>query len=68
VPGPADRSYGIQVARLAGLPLAVIERARTILSQLEQDDATVVLPAPVTKPKRKITVAAAEDDAQMNLL
>jgi DNA mismatch repair protein MutS len=68
VPGPADRSYGIQVARLAGLPLAVIERARTILSQLEQDDATVVLPAPATKPKRKITVAAAEDDAQMNLL
>jgi DNA mismatch repair protein MutS len=30
-PGPADRSYGIEVARLAGLPLQVIERARSIL-------------------------------------
>ena len=29
VPGAADRSYGIQVAKLAGLPRAVIERART---------------------------------------
>jgi DNA mismatch repair protein MutS len=32
VPGRSDRSYGIQVARLAGLPLAVIERAREILA------------------------------------
>ncbi|KAA2237306.1 DNA mismatch repair protein MutS [Salinarimonas soli] len=38
VPGVADRSYGIQVARLAGLPPAVIERARTILSELERGD------------------------------
>lgn len=30
-PGPADRSYGIEVARLAGLPLQVIERARAVL-------------------------------------
>jgi DNA mismatch repair protein MutS len=30
-PGPADRSYGIEVARLAGLPLQVIERARSVL-------------------------------------
>jgi DNA mismatch repair protein MutS len=38
VPGAADRSYGIQVARLAGLPPAVIERARTVLRQLEAND------------------------------
>ncbi len=38
VPGAADRSYGIQVARLAGLPPAVVERARTILSELERTD------------------------------
>jgi DNA mismatch repair protein MutS len=37
-PGAADRSYGVQVARLAGLPLAVIERAREILRQLEAGD------------------------------
>jgi DNA mismatch repair protein MutS len=34
-PGAASRSYGIQVARLAGLPESVIERARTILGNLE---------------------------------
>jgi DNA mismatch repair protein MutS len=35
VPGAADRSYGVQVARLAGLPAAVVERARTVLEALE---------------------------------
>ena len=38
VPGTADRSYGIQVARLAGLPRSVIERATTILAELEASD------------------------------
>lgn len=35
VPGAADKSYGIQVARLAGLPSAIIERAKEILHHLE---------------------------------
>ena len=34
-PGGTDRSYGIQVARLAGLPASVIARARTLLAELE---------------------------------
>ncbi|NIP83003.1 MAG: hypothetical protein GWM90_28750, partial [Gemmatimonadetes bacterium] len=34
-PGGADRSYGIQVGRLAGLPPAVVARAREILTELE---------------------------------
>ncbi len=34
-PGAADRSYGVQVARLAGLPDAVVERARDVLHRLE---------------------------------
>jgi DNA mismatch repair protein MutS len=38
VPGAADRSYGIQVARLAGLPPSVVERARAVLRQLEETD------------------------------
>jgi DNA mismatch repair protein MutS len=38
VPGRSDRSYGIQVARLAGLPPPVIARAREILAALEQDE------------------------------
>ncbi len=37
-PGAADRSYGIQVAKLAGLPQAVIERARQVLDLLEKND------------------------------
>ncbi|GBD99771.1 DNA mismatch repair protein MutS [bacterium BMS3Abin07] len=36
--GPADKSYGIQVARLAGLPVAVLERAREVLRSLEEED------------------------------
>jgi DNA mismatch repair protein MutS len=35
VPGGADRSYGVEVARLAGLPESVVERAREILRELE---------------------------------
>jgi DNA mismatch repair protein MutS len=49
VPGAADRSYGIQVARLAGLPPAVVDRARAILVELE-------------KTEREKPVAALVDD------
>jgi DNA mismatch repair protein MutS len=38
VPGAADRSYGIQVAKLAGLPSGVIERAKLVLAELEAQD------------------------------
>ncbi len=37
-PGAADRSYGIQVAKLAGLPAAVVARARQVLDMLEKGD------------------------------
>ncbi|MBT9372124.1 DNA mismatch repair protein MutS [Rhizobium sp. CSW-27] len=37
-PGAADRSYGIQVAKLAGLPEAVVSRARDVLNKLEDAD------------------------------
>ncbi len=40
IKGAADRSYGIQVARLAGLPTTVIDRAKTILERLEADDSS----------------------------
>jgi DNA mismatch repair protein MutS len=40
VPGAADRSYGIQVAKLAGLPASVIERAKLVLAQIEAEDRT----------------------------
>jgi DNA mismatch repair protein MutS len=37
LPGPADKSYGIQVARLAGLPAPIIDRAKEILTHLEMN-------------------------------
>jgi DNA mismatch repair protein MutS len=40
-PGRADRSYGIEVARLAGLPLGVIERAREVLKLHERTEHAV---------------------------
>jgi DNA mismatch repair protein MutS len=40
VAGAADRSYGIQVAKLAGLPPGVIERAKVVLAQIEAEDRT----------------------------
>ena len=53
VPGGADRSYGIHVAQLAGLPKPVIQRASEILQQLEASSGTAVhidpsLPAQLT--------------------
>jgi len=38
IKGAADRSYGIQVAKLAGLPESVVERARMVLKSLEKND------------------------------
>jgi len=67
VPGAADRSYGIQVARLAGLPAGVIERAKAILSRLEGDDSSITLPSPQARPRKKITVAPS-DPGQLDLL
>jgi DNA mismatch repair protein MutS len=69
VSGPAERSFGIQVARLAGLPPTVIDRARAILAKLEGDETAVELPAaPTARPKKKLTVAPATADAQLELL
>jgi DNA mismatch repair protein MutS len=41
VPGGTDRSYGIQVARMAGIPPEVIERAREVLKNLERGGAGI---------------------------
>ena len=41
-PGPADRSYGLQVAQLAGVPLSVIKRARSYLEALERRRDTAI--------------------------
>jgi DNA mismatch repair protein MutS len=54
LPGAADKSYGIQVARLAGLPKPVVERAKSILSHLELH--SVKPEAKKQGPKAKNTV------------
>ncbi|MDD3347783.1 MAG: DNA mismatch repair protein MutS, partial [Oscillibacter sp.] len=38
LPGGADRSYGIEVAKLAGLPEKVVQRAKTVLRELEEEN------------------------------
>ena len=47
VPGATDDSFGIEVAKLAGLPAAVVSRAREILAELEAGVTPVSRPAPV---------------------
>ncbi len=58
--GRADRSYGIQVARLAGLPLSVIERARQLLAQFESADSaqvnTPMAPSQATTAQRQLSL------------
>jgi DNA mismatch repair protein MutS len=56
VPGATDDSYGIEVAKLAGLPNAVIARAREILQELEQG-----------QPQKAVPVAVQQED-QMSML
>jgi DNA mismatch repair protein MutS len=50
--GGTDRSYGIQVARLAGLPAPVIRRAREILAELESERGAAAAPAANTAPEQ----------------
>ncbi len=49
-PGPADKSYGIEVAKLAGLPLEVITRAREVLSEHESAEHQVTDHLAVERP------------------
>ena len=60
--GGANRSFGVEVAKLAGLPPAVVERARAILRTLESDAGPVGADAP-----RPVAPAEAEASAQLGL-
>jgi DNA mismatch repair protein MutS len=68
VPGAADRSYGIQVAKLAGLPPSVIERAKIVLAQLEAEDRMsparkLIDDLPLFAATRHVAAPAAPADA-----
>ena len=62
VPGGADRSYGIEVAKLAGLPDAVVSRARKILRQLEEESGR---PAAAPAPREDQVSFAAVAESQV---
>lgn len=51
LPGGADRSYGVHVAQIAGMPRPVVDRARELLKHLEQQGSDFELP---TKKKRRL--------------
>jgi DNA mismatch repair protein MutS len=57
-PGAADRSYGIEVAKLAGLPNEVVERAREVLHEHEfaEQQATAHLSPGATPPPAQLTI------------
>ena len=73
--GAADRSYGVQVARLAGLPQTVVDRAKMVLEALEKGDrdggkqAALIddlplfraVPSPPAKPQRSVVEDRIED-------
>jgi len=56
VPGPADGSYGVEVAKLAGLPDRVIRRARELLKELESQSLAVPVAAPPSAPSDQISM------------
>ena len=66
VPGGADKSYGIQVARLAGLPKEILDRAKDILSHLEAPNGTLAHPGKTKK--RGSTTNAKTEKPQLDLL
>ena len=69
ITGPADKSYGIQVARLAGLPDSIIDRAKEILSGLEGAPAEEEVTAPPPKKRARASREPEQegDDPQMTL-
>jgi DNA mismatch repair protein MutS len=67
VPGGADKSYGIQVARLAGLPKEILDRAKDILSHLEKPDVSAPQAGKPRKTRSARTVPKTEKP-QLDLL
>ena len=74
VPGPSDRSYGIHVAKLAGIPQPIIDRSKLILNLLEEhasspNEAMTHIPRKTVKRKRKDQDDDGQDDMiQLSLL
>jgi DNA mismatch repair protein MutS len=67
-PGGADRSYGVHVAQLAGLPRAVVNRARDVLKELEEGESADLRRLRRFGPRGKKSDVAEKNAAQMPLL
>ena len=63
IPGGADRSYGIEVAKLAGLPETVVKKARSVLRELESGSGHT--PQLLAEPKREQVSLAALGEAEV---
>ncbi|MBQ2379124.1 MAG: DNA mismatch repair protein MutS [Akkermansia sp.] len=68
LPGPADKSYGIQVARLAGLPAPIIDRAKQILTHLEMSAGSREPKTARRRKAREHGLPAAEPTADITQL
>jgi DNA mismatch repair protein MutS len=64
VPGRCDRSYGIEVARLAGLPAKVTARARQLLPEFEATKTSVSAPPPEDNSRPALQLTLFEPEAQ----
>jgi len=65
-PGAADRSYGVQVAKLAGLPLAAVKRAREVLERLESESVNTAS-APAGLPLFTAAVTPPPEPSELDL-
>ena len=68
VSGEADKSYGVQVARLAGLPKSVVKRALEVMEQLEETSMVHHLPIPIDETEKKQELLTEVSDKLNNLL
>jgi DNA mismatch repair protein MutS len=66
IPGGADKSYGIQVARLAGLPREILERAKEILAHLENSSRATAEPR--SRAKKSAKTMPESQKPQLDLL
>jgi DNA mismatch repair protein MutS len=67
IPGGADRSYGVHVAQLAGMPRPVVERARELLLHLESQGSDFKLPTTVPTPAASPKQKAKEEAGQLKM-
>lgn len=68
LPGGADQSYGVHVAQLAGMPRPVVERARELLIQLEQDGSDFSLQKPKSSKPQQISFFDAPQNPAIDVL